>query len=80
MSKCRASITDAGEIPADILAKLEALPNNAAEVIDGKRKLVDAALKRFYGKKSMDSIAKVCGVSHSLVHSRVAILKQDGEL
>ena len=80
MSRFNATVTDAGEIPADILAKLEALPNNAAEVIDGKRKLVDAALKRFYGKKSMDAIAKVCGVSHTLVHTRVAILKQDGEL
>ena len=80
MSGYKPKITDAGDIPADILARLEASPDNAAELIDQKRRVVDAALIRFHGTKSMDSIAKACGVSHSLVHSRVAKLKTEGRL
>ena len=80
MSKYKPEVTDAGEIPADILAQLEAAPDNASEVLDKKRRIVDAALLRFHGTKSMDGIAKACGVSHSLVQTRASKLKSEGRL
>ena len=80
MNRFNPEITDAGEIPADILAQLEAAPDNASEVLDKKRRIVDAALLRFHGTKSMDGIAKACGVSHSLVQNRASKLKSEGRL
>ena len=70
MSKCNVSITDAGEIPADILAKLEALPNNKKAEIAKKQMEIDAAIRMFYPQKSSRSIAEVFGVTSNTILNR----------
>lgn len=71
MSKCKTSITDAGEIPADILAKLEAIPDNKKAEIAKKQKEIDAAIRMFYPQKSARAIAEVFGVTQNTILNRV---------
>ena len=71
MSKCNVSITDAGEIPADILAKLEAAPDDKAALFAAKIPAIDAALRQYYPRKSVRAISEAFGVSAGAIQHRI---------
>ena len=70
MNSFNPSVTDVGEIPADILAKLEALPNNKKAEIAKRQKEIDAAIRMFYPQKSSRAIAGVFGVTQNTILNR----------
>ena len=71
MSKFNPEITDAGEIPADILAQLEATPDDPVAAARRKIPQIDAALRRYYPAKSCRAIARCFEVSEGTVSKRV---------
>ena len=68
------------ELPAEIAAKLEAAPDNGQAELEKQRRIIDAALIHFYGKKSIHSIAAACGVSRCMVDNRIKKLQAQGRL
>lgn len=64
------SITEA-EIPADILARLEAEPDDPAAAVRQKLPQIDAALRLYYPLKSVRAIARCFEVSEGTVSKRV---------
>ena len=71
MSRFNPEVTDAGEIPADILAQLEALPDDNAAAARRKLPQIDAALKIYYPQKSCRAIARIFEVSEGTISKRI---------
>lgn len=70
MSNFNTTVTDAGEIPADLLAKLEAAPDDPRSAYRRKLPTIDAAIRAFYHKKSARAIADAVGVSSNTIIKR----------
>ena len=71
MSRFNPEITDAGEIPADILARLEAEPDDPAAAARRKLPQIDAALRLYYPLKSVRAIARCFEVSEGTISKRI---------
>ena len=71
MSRYNPDITDAGEIPADILAKLESLPENSKGKVQTLLPQIDAALRKYYPGKTVSGIAECFGVADSTIKRRI---------
>ena len=70
MSKYSPSITEA-EIPADILTKLESLPDNTKGKVQALQPQIDAALLKYYPGKTISGIAECFGVADSTIKRRI---------
>ena len=64
-------IATEAEIPADIIARLEAEPDDPAAAARRKLPQIDAALRLYYPLKSVRAIARCFEVSEGTVSKRV---------
>lgn len=59
------------ELPAEIVAKLEATPDDPRRLAQDKFAQLDEALRRYYPQKSQRAIGDIFNVSPSTVRNRV---------